>query len=223
MVRLSYIDAVELDGPALQSLARSARRQLRQRMQALRAAIPAAARARRDAAVVERLLALPEVTRARSIALFSAMPEKAELDVRALDVHERTRGHAVAYPRLASTAEAGIFGDLASTRSLADLSPSRLGFLEPAAEVTAAAAGDVDVVIVPALAASATGHRLGYGAGFYDRVLPAYRPPAIAVVVVYDFQLLAELPILDHDVPCDIVVTDSRTLRITDTARDEPE
>lgn len=214
MVRLSYIDAVELDGPALQSLAVAARRQLRKRMLALRAAIPAAARARRDAAVVERLLALPEVARARSISLFSAMPEKAELDVRELDAYERARGHAVAYPRLASAGEAGVIGDFASTQSLADLAPSRLGFLEPAAEAPALAAGDIDVIVVPALAASATGHRLGYGGGFYDRLLPAYRPPAIAIVVVYDFQLLAELPTLDHDVACDIVVTDVRTLRV---------
>jgi 5-formyltetrahydrofolate cyclo-ligase len=218
MVRLSYIDAVELDGPALQSLAEAARKQLRKRMQALRAAVPAAARARRDAAVVERLLALPEVARARSIALFSAMPEKAELDVHELDVYERARGHTVAYPRLASPGETGIIGDFAATRSLADLAPSRLGFREPSAVVPALTAGDVDVVVVPALAASATGHRLGYGAGFYDRVLPAYRPPAIAIAVVYDFQLLGELPSLDHDVACDIVVTDARTLRITDTA-----
>jgi 5-formyltetrahydrofolate cyclo-ligase len=36
------------------------------------------------------------------------------------------------------------------------------------------------------------------------------------VVVAYDFQLLAEVPTLPHDVPCDIVVTDARTLFVAE-------
>jgi 5-formyltetrahydrofolate cyclo-ligase len=63
-------------------------------------------------------------------------------------------------------------------------------------------------VIVPALAATPDGHRLGYGSGFYDVTLPELRPPALAVTVLYSFQLLAELPTLEHDVACDVVVTD---------------
>ena len=56
-------------------------------------------------------------------------------------------------------------------------------------------------------------HRLGYGAGFYDSLLPDVRPPAQAVVVAFDFQLLVDLPTLPHDVPCDWVVTDTRALK----------
>jgi 5-formyltetrahydrofolate cyclo-ligase len=183
-------------------------------MQALRAAIPARARASRDAALVERLLALPEVARARSIALFCPMPGKAEVDLRTLDAHQRSQGRAVYYPRLGEPDEGGGIGDFAMTGSLEELSPGRLGFCEPNAATPPAVPGDLDVIVVPALAASAAGHRLGYGAGFYDRVLPRHCPPAFAVVVVYDFQFLGELPTLDHDFACPVVVTDTRTVRV---------
>jgi 5-formyltetrahydrofolate cyclo-ligase len=65
---------------------------------------------------------------------------------------------------------------------------------------------------VPALAVSPDGHRLGYGAGFYDATLPDFRPPGTAIAVVFDFQVLVELPVLSHDVACDVIVTDRRSL-----------
>ena len=70
----------------------------------------------------------------------------------------------------------------------------------------------VDLIVVPALAVAPTGHRLGYGGGFYDVMLPDFCPPATAVVVAFDFQLVAELPAEPHDVACALVVTDARTL-----------
>ncbi|HVY49722.1 MAG TPA: 5-formyltetrahydrofolate cyclo-ligase, partial [Minicystis sp.] len=56
------------------------------------------------------------------------------------------------------------------------------------------------------------GYRLGYGAGYYDRALPRVRPPALAVGVAFSFQLVADLPVTEHDVPVDLVVTDDRVL-----------
>src|SRR5579871_6355064 len=55
---VAYIPAVDVEGPALQSLVRSARKQIRARMQALRAAIPATSRARRNEEIMARLRAL---------------------------------------------------------------------------------------------------------------------------------------------------------------------
>lgn len=187
-------------------------------MLALRAAVPAAARVKRDEAIMAQLRGLPEVQRARSIALFVPMAEKAEIDLRPLDAEWRAEGRRIFYPRLSDVVrEAGqapfLNGELAPA-SLAELVESNAGFLEPPASARPASRGEVDLVVVPALAVSGTGHRLGYGAGFYDRVLPAYCPPAVAVAVAYDFQLLAELPVFDWDVACDVVVTDRRTLRV---------
>jgi 5-formyltetrahydrofolate cyclo-ligase len=85
-------------------------------------------------------------------------------------------------------------------------------FLSPPPTAPRAKRGEIDLILVPALAVSANGHRLGYGRGYYDVTLPDFRPPALCVVVAFDFQLLAELPELAHDVASDVVVTDARTL-----------
>ena len=65
-----------------------------------------------------------------------------------------------------------------------------------------------DVVIVPGLAFTAGGRRLGQGGGWYDRYLPGVRPDCVLVGVCFDEQVLAELPVEPHDVAVDVVVTD---------------
>ncbi|MFN3006673.1 5-formyltetrahydrofolate cyclo-ligase [Mycolicibacterium wolinskyi] len=64
----------------------------------------------------------------------------------------------------------------------------------------AEAAGEADVILVPALAVDRSGSRLGRGAGFYDRTLGCVAPDARLVAVVRDEELLDELPAEPHDV-----------------------
>jgi 5-formyltetrahydrofolate cyclo-ligase len=66
-----------------------------------------------------------------------------------------------------------------------------------------------DVVIVPGLAFTASGHRLGQGGGWYDRFLAQTRVDCIAIGVGFDLQIVDELPIEAHDVQLDRVVTES--------------
>jgi 5-formyltetrahydrofolate cyclo-ligase len=206
---------MEIDRTApgeLDSLKVQAKRHLRRRMRSLRAAIPERARALRSDSLVARLLELPELVSARSIALFWPMEGQMEVDVRKLDQEYRSRGVRVFYPRVGvAEPHAPEFAETASTE---DLVESGRGFLEPVASNLVATRGDIDVVIVPALAVSATGHRIGYGSGFYDAVLPTLSPPACAIAVAFDFQLLAEVPTMAMDVACALVVTDARVLRM---------
>jgi 5-formyltetrahydrofolate cyclo-ligase len=73
----------------------------------------------------------------------------------------------------------------------------------------AAAVGTADVVIVPALAVSRDGQRLGRGGGYYDRALLLARPDAVVVAVVFDEELVDELPTEAHDRRVAVVVTPS--------------
>ena len=72
----------------------------------------------------------------------------------------------------------------------------------------------VDLVLVPALAIDAQGHRIGWGKGFYDQLLAGEAAGAVRVGYVYDFQLLAECPVMPHDVPVQWVVTDTRAFSV---------
>ena len=85
-----------------------------------------------------------------------------------------------------------------------------MGILEPAPdgeELISVAEGDVSVWIVPGLAFSRSGARLGYGGGWYDRFLSKANPSSISLGVAYPFQIVADLPLEPHDIPLVDIVT----------------
>ncbi len=78
--------------------------------------------------------------------------------------------------------------------------------------------GDVDptwpdTVIVPGLAFTAAGDRLGQGGGWYDRFLAGTRADCVAIGVCFSEQVLESLPVEPHDVVMDHVVTDAGVVR----------
>jgi 5-formyltetrahydrofolate cyclo-ligase len=90
------------------------------------------------------------------------------------------------------------------------LAPGRFGVLEPVGpRLGPTAIGTADVIVVPALAVARDGVRLGRGGGFYDRALRHARPDAVVVALVFDDELLDELPSEPHDHRVHAVVTPS--------------
>ena len=71
-----------------------------------------------------------------------------------------------------------------------------------------------DVLFVPLAAFDRRGHRIGYGAGFYDRTLAALRAkkPIVAIGVAYAAQEVLFVPNDDHDEPLDMIVTEKDTI-----------
>lgn len=67
----------------------------------------------------------------------------------------------------------------------------------------------IDLVLVPGVAFTADGWRLGQGGGWYDRFLPMLRPDAVTVGVAFAAQVVDALPVEPHDVRVDLVVTDA--------------
>jgi 5-formyltetrahydrofolate cyclo-ligase len=66
-----------------------------------------------------------------------------------------------------------------------------------------------DLVVVPGVAFTPGGYRLGYGRGFYDRSLSSGRMPR-TVGLAYEIQMVEQLPTDPHDVPVDLVITEER-------------
>ncbi len=197
----------DIDPEALAIMTDRARRQIRKRLRAVRAAVPARARAIRSQKIVSRLLDLDVWAGSRSVAMYWADDDRGEVSLEAADEAARKAGKDVSYPFVRTEETAGVVGfrRVERTSSLGDRGH---GFFEPPEGLPDAKPGEIDLIVVPAIAIAETGHRLGYGSGFYDRVLPMFRPPAKAVVVGYGFQLVAEIPPGEHDVACDAVVTD---------------
>ncbi len=197
-----------LDPAAIAAFAAEAKAHLRKRARSLRASFPRSAIASRSAAILARLLELPALRAARAVASFYPMEAKNEVDLRALDAALRARGVVVAYPSIDPETRLMTFRD---PRDPATMQPRGMMASEP--EPSAPEVTSLDVIVVPALLVDPRGHRLGYGAGFYDRTLPRYCPPARSIAVAFDFQVAADLPTTQGDVPCDEVVTDARLVK----------
>jgi 5-formyltetrahydrofolate cyclo-ligase len=193
---------------ATQALATAVKRALRQRMASLRRAVPPTARAQRSARIVEQVAALPWFRHATGVELYAAMPERGEVDIAGLDELCRAQGKRVYYPFMDAGSQPGVFvTGFRQVQDLAELCSRGKPFAEPDPTCAAALAHEIDFIVVPALAATPSGQRLGSGSGFYDATLPDF-PTAKSCVVVFSFQLVGELPIEPHDRACDIVCSD---------------
>lgn len=95
----------------------------------------------------------------------------------------------------------------------AETAVTALGITELEGEpLGATALDDCAVIIVPALAVDHAGHRLGRGAGYYDRALAGTARPLCALVFTHE--LLESVPYEPHDVPVNLAVTPDGIFRI---------
>jgi 5-formyltetrahydrofolate cyclo-ligase len=186
--------------------------ELRKRMRGLRRALPASACSERSLRIVERLSSLEPIARATRIALFWPIEERHEVDLRPLDALLRRRGARVAYPSVDPETRAMVFRFVTHPDAMQE---HGFGFREPSPHEPAAEPGSdgaLEAIVVPALALDPSGHRIGYGAGYYDAALPSHAPPAVSVGVAFDFQLVAEVPATSADVALQWIVTDDRAM-----------
>jgi 5-formyltetrahydrofolate cyclo-ligase len=184
--------------------ARGRKDALRRATRAAREGLLPDERHRAAEAVVGRLRRLPELRRARVVALYAA--HGSELDVAALTGVLRERGVTTVLPR--------VEGDelrLVVTTSSTRLVIGYRGISEPQGRAVDLAV--VDAIVVPGLAFDPVGGRLGQGGGHYDRLLAASPEAAVRIGVGYACQLVPRVPSEAHDAPVDLVVTDRATFR----------
>ena len=89
------------------------------------------------------------------------------------------------------------------------LVPGKFGILEPSSDAPTISASEVDLILVPAVAGDRQGYRLGYGGGFYDRLLTSPQWKNIPTVgIVFEFAYLPALPIDPWDTKLKYICTD---------------
>jgi 5-formyltetrahydrofolate cyclo-ligase len=71
--------------------------------------------------------------------------------------------------------------------------------------------GEIDAILVPAVAFDRRGYRIGYGGGYYDRFLPRV-PRAAKIGVAFVSQIIEEIPVDGHDLPVDLIVTEKEVI-----------
>ena len=186
---------------------------LRREMLRLRTGIAGEAHALRSRAAQERLLALEAWQAAAEIFCYCAV--RSELDTRLLLEDAWSRGVRLLLPRCVPD-QPGVM-DLACACTAAELRPGAFNIPEPdPARCPAAGACTPDVAVLPGVAFDRAGHRLGYGGGYYDRLLANGRvQPGLRVGLCFSVQLVDALPADPWDAPVHVIVTESEVVWIS--------
>ncbi|WP_153543515.1 5-formyltetrahydrofolate cyclo-ligase [Streptomyces sp. RB17] len=166
-------------------------------------------------ALAERSLELPELAHARTVAAYVSVGS--EPGTQALLDALRARGVRVLLPALLPDNDLD-WGEYAGPDSLALVRHGgKMALFEPSgARLGPDAVTAADVVLLPGLAVDARGMRLGRGGGSYDRVLARLERSGVRprlVVLLYDTEVVAQVPAEAHDRPVHAVVTPSGVRR----------
>jgi 5-formyltetrahydrofolate cyclo-ligase len=146
----------------------------------------------------EQLMATLERPNLKVIMAF--YPIKNEPDLRPFMRHALDQGHTLLLP---VTPKVGPIYP-AVLKDLTQLASGPFGTKHPVDALPYD--GAIDLILVPGLAFSKSGDRLGYGAGYYDQLLPKY-PKAQTWGIAYPFQVLDQIPTAPHDWPLDQIIT----------------
>ena len=188
----------------------SAKRAVRQEILALRRALPAAARADADAAILTRLVA--ELRDCSVVAAYVPVgTEPGATEPGGADLPEALRrsGLEVLLPVLEPD------GDLDWAVYDGRLEPAARGLRQPPGPRRGRdAVARADAVIVPAVAVDRHGVRLGRGGGSYDRALARLAPGITGTVLLYEGELVDVLPSEAHDRAVGTVITPTTVYRV---------
>jgi 5-formyltetrahydrofolate cyclo-ligase len=189
-----------------------AKAEVRMRLLDKRALMSAEQREAASAAIVARITACDCFRQADSFCSFAPLRE--EVQVQALALQAVAQGCRIYFPAFDEASRRYRFRAWQADQPLV---PGRWNIPEPAGDAFALPAGSV-CVIVPGLAFDQQGMRVGYGGGYFDRMLRDVRDVSAkrvtAVGVGYAFQLLDEVPYGAHDEPLDFVVTEKEILTV---------
>lgn len=191
-------------GPALHS-AKIAARSL---CLARRDALAPAARHAASEAIAAGIAALASWREARVVML--TLPFGSEWDTRPLFDAAISAGKRVVLPRV--NRQTRMLDLLGVDDPVRDVESGFRGIPEPRRTCPPVAPDTVRWVLVPGVAFDVEGARLGYGGGFYDRLLPLLPPDTQRIAGAFDLQVIERVPIAGHDVRVHRIVTETRVL-----------
>ena len=199
-----------MDSKSLDSAKSAMRAHVRDRIRG----VDAGAREAASRRACERLASDRRFADASSVMLY--MPMRSELDVTPLAMAALSQGKRVSVPRT-DTATGTLTPIGVGSFSEASMPADAMGVRTPAGGPEVAA-DSLDLVVVPGMAFDRSGHRLGRGAGYYDRFLSRLSPHTATAGICFDEQLVEAVPHGDHDRTVDCVFTPSHTISASRTS-----
>lgn len=160
--------------------------------------------------IVDQVLLLHEYVRARGIACY--VSKDSEVNTRTLLRNALDRDKRVLVPVVKAGDIDLFFSEIKELGK--ELAPGTFGILEPKPEFVRPVDLDaVDLIFVPGIVWDRDGYRLGWGRGYFDRVLTKLPPHVRSAGLAFNMQLVSRVPRDQFDVPVDMVITESRVIR----------
>lgn len=188
------------------------KRKLRAEMLSIRDAMDPGAAARASAAIARRVLDLPAFRESRTIMAY--VDVRNEVGTGTLIRAALAGGKRVAVPVTDRERRRLIAARI--TDYPGDLAPGAYGIPEPR-EYREIRLGELDCILVPGVAYDLRGYRLGFGGGYYDRLLPRVRHHAVLIGLAYEYQVCDTVHPEPHDQPVHFLVTEMCTLQFSET------
>ena len=186
---------------------------LRKRVKSEASRVSMEERTRQSQSVTRQLLALPQYQRSQRVSVYLNMPDEVQTGDIVADLLRA--GKQCFIPRYESSSSNMEMVRLYSLADLAALPTTKWNIQQPALterREEALQTGGLDLILMPGLAFSRSGHRLGRGRGYYDRYLTRCREaqgrPPVTVALAFRQQVVEEVPVEETDVPVDVVLCD---------------
>jgi 5-formyltetrahydrofolate cyclo-ligase len=184
---------------------KQAKAALRQTILARRDAADVANRNSNSQTIMQKLCALPAYRAANVVAAYASFGS--ELDTSEFLARVLRDGKQLLLPRI-NHAQRAL--ELRHVIDLgADLVSGVWGIREPAERCPIMSVTNVELMLVPGVAFTASGARLGYGGGFYDRLLASLDRRVVSIAAAFELQMVDHLPEGPHDQRVDQVVTEA--------------
>ncbi len=147
--------------------------------------------------------ASPEFAAARVVMLFLSTPH--EVDTASLALKSWQAGKTVVVPKVSWDQRRMLPVEISSLNT--NMTTTGPGVREPVSGKPIPV-DFIDLVIVPGLGFTSTGHRIGRGMGFYDRFLAQPEFLGVSCGLGFEEQIVESMPVLDHDMPLGMLATD---------------
>ena len=170
----------------------------------------------KESAIEERLFCLDAFKQATSILLYVSF--RSEVDTRRYLDDVIKLNKKLVLPAVDSKHKKL---NLYEVRDISELEPGYMGILEPRAiDGMSVTLKDIDLVIIPGTGFDRNGNRLGYGGGYYDKLL-SYESKQLSgvdkhittIALAFEEQVGDDIPAEPHDINVDMIVTDKRLIK----------
>ena len=191
------------------TLIRHRKRSIRRSIRAQRRGLPEGERLAQSRRVWERVVGLPCYQRARAVLGYMAIDHEVLTD--GLMQQAMASGKQLVLPMVLGDRQGMALYAIEDLRR--DVAPGYRGILEPQPRRARLVAPEaLDLALVPGVAFDLRGGRLGFGAGFYDRLLSRLPGDLPTVGLAFDFQVIPRLPFEPHDMLLGAIVTERRVI-----------